>query len=220
MKTYLTIIVIGIMPLFLYSQSASTDLTISPDSVFFIPGNPGVAAVVVSNNTNQPINLLQVQSENTPGYRPWGWKVFSMSVSTPHYIYPGQSIDFTIHYWTVILDKPQTGLLQDSMYVVSSVGTQYVHIFLDPSLISSVQDHSKFGFSVFPNPAMDRITIDLPVEETGQLLEVVDALGKVTMTRTLTVCKTQLDISSLPSGVYFVRLSGEKSFQVGKFMKQ
>ena len=106
------------------------------------------------------------------------------------------------------------------MYVVSSVGTQYIHIFLDPSLISSVQDHSKFGISVFPNPAMDRITIDLPVEETGQLLEVVDAFGKVTMTRTLTIPKTQLDISSLSTGVYFVRLSGEKRIQVGKFIKQ
>ncbi|MEI7662429.1 MAG: T9SS type A sorting domain-containing protein [Bacteroidota bacterium] len=220
MKTIFAVIVIGIMPLFLFSQSSTTDLTISPDSVYFIPGNPGLATVVLSNNTNQPINLLQVQSENTPGFRLWGWKVFSMSVSTPHYIYPGQSIDFTIHYWTVILDKPQTTLLQDSMYVVSSAGTQYVHIFLDPSLISSVQNHSKSGFPVFPNPAKDRITIDLPVEETGQLLEVVDAFGKVTMTRTLTVQKTQLDISSLPSGVYFVRLSGEKSVQVGKFLKQ
>jgi hypothetical protein len=141
MKTFFAVIVIGIMPLFLFSQSSTTDLTISPDSVFFIPGNPGLATV-------------------------------------------------------------------------------YVHIFLDPSLISSVQDHSKFGFPVFPNPAMNRITIDLPVEEPDQLLEVVDALGKVIMTRTLTVRKTQLDISSLPGGVYFVRLSGGKSLQVGKFLKQ
>ena len=220
MKTIFAVILIGIMPLFLYSQSSTTDLTISPDSVFFIPGNPGVATVVVSNSTNQPINLLQVQSENTPGYRPWGWKVFSMSVSTPHYIYPGQSIDFTIHYWTIILDKPQTGLLQDSMYVVSSVGTQYVHIFLDPSLISSVQDHSKFGFSVFPNPAMDRITIDLPVEEQGKQLEVVDLTGKVTITHALTEYKTQLDISTLPAGIYFVRVAGDNTVQVVKFVKQ
>jgi len=208
------------MPLFLYSQSSTSDLTILPDSVFFIPGNPGVATVVVSNTTNQPINLLQVQSENAPGFRPWGWKVFSMSVSTPHYIYPGQSIECTILYWTVIVDKPQTGLLQDSMYVVSSVGTQYVHIFLDPSLISSVQDHYKFEFRVFPNPAMDQITIDLPFEEPVQLLEVIDALGKVTMTRTLTVRKTQLDISTLPAAIYFVRVTSDNTVQVVKFVKQ
>ena len=71
MKTIFAVIVIGIMPLFIYSQSSTTDLTISPDSVFFLPGNPGLVTVVVSNNTNQPISLLQVQSENAPGFRPW-----------------------------------------------------------------------------------------------------------------------------------------------------
>jgi hypothetical protein len=44
--------------------------------------------------------------------------------------------------------------------------------------------------------------------------------GQVILTRQITEPKTPLDISSLPSGVYFVRLTGESTVEVGKFIKQ
>ena len=40
------------------------------------------------------------------------------------------------------------------------------------------------------------------------------------ITRQITEPKTQIDISNLPSGVYFVRLAGERMVKVGKFIKQ
>jgi len=43
--------------------------------------------------------------------------------------------------------------------------------------------------------------------------------GEELITRQITEPKTQLDISTLPSGVYVVKLVGEKGVQVGKVVK-
>jgi hypothetical protein len=43
--------------------------------------------------------------------------------------------------------------------------------------------------------------------------------GQQLITRQITEPKTQIDISTLPSGVYIVKVIGEKGVQVGKFLK-
>jgi hypothetical protein len=44
--------------------------------------------------------------------------------------------------------------------------------------------------------------------------------GQQLISRQFTESRTQLDISNLPSGVYFVRMTGEKFVALGKFIKQ
>jgi hypothetical protein len=44
--------------------------------------------------------------------------------------------------------------------------------------------------------------------------------GQALIIRQITEPKTILDISNLPSGFYFVRLTGERTVEVGKFVKQ
>jgi hypothetical protein len=44
--------------------------------------------------------------------------------------------------------------------------------------------------------------------------------GQEVMQYKITESKTQIDITSLPSGVYFVRLTNDKTVQVGKIVKQ
>jgi hypothetical protein len=44
--------------------------------------------------------------------------------------------------------------------------------------------------------------------------------GEEVLTINLLKPKTQIDISALPGGVYFVRLTNDKTVEVGKFVKQ
>jgi hypothetical protein len=44
--------------------------------------------------------------------------------------------------------------------------------------------------------------------------------GQQLITRQLTEPKTQIDISNLPSGVYFVRVTNDKTVEVGKITKE
>ena len=72
--------------------------------------------------------------------------------------------------------------------------------------------------SVYPNPARDKITIgssEIPVN--GQL-SILDISGKELLQQPINGQKTVIDISSLPGGVYIVKLTGSGSVQEGKLI--
>lgn len=69
----------------------------------------------------------------------------------------------------------------------------------------------------YPNPTSTEVTIESPTK--GQL-SILNLCGKQLINRQITEPKTVIDISNLPSGVYFGRATGEKMVQVGKFVKQ
>jgi len=73
---------------------------------------------------------------------------------------------------------------------------------------------------IYPNPAKDNITLELSEAIKESNLAIIDIDGQQLITRQITSPKTQLDISALPNGVYFVRLTSEKSVLTGKFIKQ
>jgi hypothetical protein len=50
-------------------------------------------------------------------------------------------------------------------------------------------------------------------------LTIVNIKGQELITRQLTLTKTQLDVSSLPNGAYFVRLTNDKTVTTGKIIK-
>jgi hypothetical protein len=74
--------------------------------------------------------------------------------------------------------------------------------------------------NIYPNPATDKITIEIPgaIKETN--LAIVDIEGQQLITWQINELRTQIDISSLPGGVYFVRLTNNDTVEVGKFVKE
>ena len=83
-----------------------------------------------------------------------------------------------------------------------------------------INENQESGFSVYPNPAADKITIETNALPTKSQLSIMNVDGQQLITRQITEPKTQLDISNLPSGVYFVRVQVDKTVQVGKIIKQ
>lgn len=73
------------------------------------------------------------------------------------------------------------------------------------------------GLRFSPNPATTHITISAPF--TGELT-IVNLNGQVLVQQTLNELTTTIDISTLPAGIYLVKLVGGKGVQVGKFTKQ
>ncbi len=73
---------------------------------------------------------------------------------------------------------------------------------------------------VYPNPATDRITVELSGETQESNVSIFNIEGQRVITSQITESKTQVDISNLPSGVYYVRVTNERTVEVGKFVKE
>ncbi len=74
--------------------------------------------------------------------------------------------------------------------------------------------------TIFPNPVKDRITLSSPFVTNNIQFSVFNVSGEKVIERQLTDNETQLDISALPQGVYFVRVQDEKMVEVGKMVKE
>ena len=72
---------------------------------------------------------------------------------------------------------------------------------LDASLGFSQNNVAALDWSVYPNPASQELTVQLPTSLQGTPIYLLDAVGKVQQTQTTTT----FDISMLPNGVYYVQ---------------
>jgi WD40 repeat protein len=85
---------------------------------------------------------------------------------------------------------------------------------------TGIKEQQYSQISIYPNPAIERITIEVSGTSKGSNLAIVNIEGQQFITRQITDTKTQLDISTLPSGVYFVRVTNDKTVKMGKIIKQ
>jgi hypothetical protein len=79
-----------------------------------------------------------------------------------------------------------------------------------------IQDiKSKPEFSIYPNPAQERITIES--KEKIERVEILDLSGKL---KQLDVNKTSLDISGLSPGMYILNVYSKNGVSTNSFIKQ
>jgi hypothetical protein len=72
---------------------------------------------------------------------------------------------------------------------------------------------------IYPNPATDVITIEMGNTEPATI-EILDITGKVVWMRSGGAPQTTIDISTLPNGVYLVRVRSASQMEVQKIIKQ
>ncbi|MBK9590235.1 MAG: DNRLRE domain-containing protein [Crocinitomicaceae bacterium] len=69
----------------------------------------------------------------------------------------------------------------------------------------------------YPNPATEFIILDLPDFTASQVLQVMDANGRIVLTQTVNSNKEILNVSQLESGVYFIAITSVESNIISKF---
>ncbi len=79
---------------------------------------------------------------------------------------------------------------------------------------SSIASEETEEFSIYPNPTKDKINIDLPNEN---MVELYDINGMLLQSHNNTI---ELDVSHLPSGVYFVKYSSENGSRTQRIVKE
>lgn len=71
---------------------------------------------------------------------------------------------------------------------------------------TDITDFNDAGFSVYPNPASNAITIQVSENEKIKSIEMTDLSGKTIMQENIYSQKTNIDLSTLPKGVYFINV--------------
>ena len=83
-----------------------------------------------------------------------------------------------------------------------------------------VKEFMNERLSIFPNPSTNKVTLSSSAINGNTQLSIFNVSGEKVIERQLTNTETQIDISALPRGVYFVRVQDEKRIEVGKIIKQ
>jgi hypothetical protein len=73
---------------------------------------------------------------------------------------------------------------------------------------------------ISPNPATNKITIRTPELSSQFLISIFNLSGQEVHKQTVNDPVTVIDIAFLPAGVYFLRLTNERTVSAGKFIKQ
>lgn len=90
--------------------------------------------------------------------------------------------------------------------------------FLNDPLVG-IQDQQKLAFQIYPNPAREQLTIELEDVSSKYQVEIVDMLGKKVF-NTEIQSKGHIDVSSLASGTYLVKLNSNSQTTTVRFVKK
>jgi hypothetical protein len=90
-------------------------------------------------------------------------------------------------------------------------------------MCTSILENSKdFNFKISPNPCSDYLEISIPVfnAEKKTVIEILNTLGQVIQSQTITDSVTQIDVKNLPKGIYFARLTSNNTLYIGRVIKE
>jgi len=85
--------------------------------------------------------------------------------------------------------------------------------------VSIADSHLENQITIFPNPTTTQITIQHPTTSTPTQIHLLDLNGRHLLTTQSATGDTQLDLSTLPEGIYFVHLVNENYNAVRKVLK-
>ena len=186
-----------------------------------IDQNGCVGAFEFSIDFNLEIDLLKVEVEVTPATGPDatdGEIVAHISGGVPPYQY----------FWI----GGKGVVIQDSIY--SNLGTRtYVlnyqdangctkNEFIEIAVLSSIEEtDNHLLFKLYPSLASEFINIELGETQSNSNneLKILDKQGHVINALKLDHKTSQIDISHLPNGVYFVKVHSKNKTSIKKFVK-
>ncbi len=118
-------------------------------------------------------------------------------VQYEYYDHSTDNLPIFIHT-TVVLRQPGEPALSKQYSVLS---------IEQPSEFLELAENEMDATSVYPNPALEELNIQLPSSVQSADIQITDALGRRAMNTVVTAGMKTIDVSLLNKGVYFVNIS-------------
>lgn len=132
------------------------------------------------------------------------------------------NLGITTGSW-VSLDIPLTNWAIDLTTIreIKVVGNGTIYFdnwYFYNSTTASVENNELLGFSMYPNPASNRLNIS--AKETIQRADVFNVLGKKVMSVNINKTSESIDVSNLTSGIYLIKYEVNGTTGTAKFIKE
>jgi len=157
------------------------------------------------------------------GYNTSGSAVDSVDFYLADYRFANNTQDYIVKNWT-ILDLSILGSVAKIKFKLSSsdvgsFGMNTPGFFAIDDVIQGFVgiEENNLQSKFYPNPATDIVTVE--TNSTNGTVEIIDIAGKKLQVKTYTSSLFQVDISTLPSGTYFVVLTSENQRKTTKLVK-
>ena len=156
-------------------------------------------SIAISWDANANVSSWNIQ------YRPVGGTLNSATSTTNSYTITGLAPETT--YQIQVQANCNDGQTSDWTAYVSG------------TTLTGVNNYLLNSISLYPNPANDVINVQCTMYNV-QLVEVIDVYGKVINTINVIDTPAQINVSTLASGMYFVRVTTEEGVATKSFVKR
>ena len=83
----------------------------------------------------------------------------------------------------------------------------------------STSETKRLKFEMFPNPASDKVRIQLPSGAENATVEFYDSLGRLALSEKVTRINNKMDVNSLSKGIYILKVFTADQVGSQKFIK-
>lgn len=102
------------------------------------------------------------------------------------------------------------------------VGTAGSSVWKRPlnELITNIEPSPEYLINIYPNPVSAKLTIETKDLTKGSILSILNINGQELINQQLNDSKTQIDVSKLTSGIYFVKIINDGIIEIRKVIKE
>lgn len=175
----------------LFEKNATADFTMDPEILDLASSN---TVSFTSSGTNE-VSLLWDFGDNTTG---------SLSFESHEYYEVGQYI-----------------ILLEATGADACIDTKIDTLQVVNNILTGSIEEADHLFSLFPVPVTNTLNLSSRISLSGASLEVCDLTGRVLLDQGIASdSQVQIDVSTLPEGIYMLRIISEERTYLKKFIKE
>jgi hypothetical protein len=91
---------------------------------------------------------------------------------------------------------------------------------LQLSATAGVSEAERLDFDMFPNPASEEITIQLPMGSNDASIELFDYIGRLALRKKITLSENTIRVQGLSSGMYILKVLSDDKIGAKKLIKE
>lgn len=129
--------------------------------------------------------------------------------------------------WDFKWTAPTTDVGEIKFYVAGLAGNgtgtggdQVVTTASSSFNVLGLSEAKRLNFRMYPNPALERVTIQLPSGSEIADVEFYDNIGRLTLVQKITNINNEISVNSLAKGVYILKVLSDNKVGSKKFIKQ